>query len=354
MKHKANEIAIPALLEVGDYVLNHFWTLLCRAGFKRIVLCFGQGIRPLCEPQIINSMKDQTQLEVLDNRTVSDNSIEAIAKEAFTLPARTEAIVGIGGGKAIDIAKYMSFLNGLPFISVPTSIAHDGFASSGCSLYVQGHRTSVPAQMPYGILVDTGLVSNSPVQFLYSGLGDILSKIPAVFDWRFEESVGVTRVNDFAVMMAKKSVNSIVRMPYTDIREFFFIKEMVDSLTLSGIAMEIAGSSAPASGSEHLISHALDQIVPQPQLHGIQVGVATYLMCLVQEHRVERITKFMGETGFFDFVATLGMKRADFEQAVELAPSIKPNRHTYLHLPEMREKALHLLRSDETLKRILV
>lgn len=117
--------------------------------------------------------------------------------------------------------------------------------------------------------------------------------------------------------------------------------------------MEIAGSSAPASGSEHLISHALDQIVERPQLHGIQVGVASYLMCLVQEHRVERVRKFLGETGFFDFVATLGMKREDFERAIALAPSIKPSRRTYLHLPEMREKALGLLRSDETLQRIL-
>ncbi|NGM83909.1 iron-containing alcohol dehydrogenase family protein [Paenibacillus sp. 7124] len=353
MKRQAHEVSIPALLEVGDQVLSHFGELLGKAGFSRIVLCFGEGIRPLCEPQIVQSLTEQTQLEILDNRDVLDNSLEVIASTAFTLPARTEAIVGIGGGKGLDIAKYMAFLNGLPFISVPTSVAHDGFASSGCSLYVDGRRTSVPARMPYGILVDLGLVRNSPIQFLYSGLGDILSKIPAVFDWRFEESRGATRVNDFAVMMAKKSVNSIVRMPYTDIREFFFIKEIVDSLTLSGIAMEIAGSSAPASGSEHLISHALDQLVERPQLHGIQVGVASYLMCLVQEHRVERVRKFLGETGFFDFVATLGMKREDFERAIDLAPSIKPSRRTYLHLPEMREKAKQLLHSDETLGRIL-
>lgn len=353
MRRQANEVAIPALLEVGDQVLSNFGTLLCKVGLCRIVLCFGEGIRPLCEPQILQSLTKQPTLEVLDNRDVLDNNFEAIANTAFTLPAHTEAIVGIGGGKGLDIAKYIAFLNGLPFISVPTSVAHDGFASSGCSLYIQGRRTSVPARMPYGILVDIGLVRSSPVKFLYSGIGDIVSKIPAIFDWRFEESLGATRVNDFAVMMAKKSVNSIVRMPYTDIREFFFIKEIIDSLTLSGISMEIAGSSAPASGSEHLISHALDQIVERPQLHGIQVGVASYLMCMVQEHRVERVRKFLTDTGFFDFVATLGMQRSDFEKAVETAPSIKPSRRTYLHLPEMREKALHILRSDETLQRIL-
>lgn len=155
-------------------------------------------------------------------------------------------------------------------------------------------------------------------------------------------------------MIAKKSVNSIVRMPYTQVTENFFLKEMVDSLTMSGIAMQIADSSAPASGSEHLISHALDKLLENPQLHGIQVGVATYLMSKVQEHRYQRVEKFLTDTGFFDFVETLKMNAEDFEKAIDLAPSIKPSRYTYLHVPEYREKAKQLLKSDEILKRILI
>ena len=131
------------------------------------------------------------------------------------------------------------------------------------------------------------------------------------------------------------------------------MKEIVDSLTMSGIAMEIAGNSAPASGSEHLISHALDKILEKPQLHGIQVGVATYLMSLVQKHRFERVEKFLGDTGFFDFVETLNMKAADFEAAIALAPSIKPNRYTFIHVDENRLLAKKLLGENEILKRIL-
>uniref|UniRef100_UPI000566F984 hypothetical protein n=1 Tax=Paenibacillus durus TaxID=44251 RepID=UPI000566F984 len=88
MKRQAHEVAIPALLEVGDQVLSHFGELLGKAGFSRIVLCFGEGIRPLCEPQIIQSLTEQAQIEILDNRDVLDNSLEAIANTAFTPPAR--------------------------------------------------------------------------------------------------------------------------------------------------------------------------------------------------------------------------------------------------------------------------
>ena len=161
-------------------------------------------------------------------------------------------------------------------------------------------------------------------------------------------------MDDFAVMIAKKSVNSFVRTEFKSIREDFFIKELVDSLTMSGIAVEIAQTSAPASGSEHLISHAMDKILDVPKLHGLQVGVATYLMAKVQEHRYERITKVFRDTGFFDHVKTHEIKASDLEAAIDLAPSIKPNRYTYIHLDEYRQKAKELIREDEILKSILV
>ena len=136
--------------------------------------------------------------------------------------------------------------------------------------------------------------------------------------------------------------------------EDLFIKELLDSLAMSGIANEIAGSSAPTSGSEHLISHALDKILEVPQLHGIQVGIATYIMSKVQDHRYVRVETVLRETGFFDYAATLGMKREDFIKAIEMAPSIKPFRHTYLHEESYRELAKKIVLEDEVLQKVLV
>lgn len=121
---------------------------------------------------------------------------------------------------------------------------------------------------------------------------------------------------------------------------------------MSGVANEIAGNSAPTSGSEHLISHALDKLLEVPQLHGIQVGIATYLMSLVQNHRYKRVHTIFTDTGFFDYVETLELDVNDYENAIDLAPSIKPFRHTYIHLEEYREQAKELLYNDAVLKRI--
>jgi glycerol-1-phosphate dehydrogenase [NAD(P)+] len=155
-------------------------------------------------------------------------------------------------------------------------------------------------------------------------------------------------------MIAKKAVNSFVRTPYESIKDDLFLKELLDSLSMSGIANEIAGSSAPTSGSEHLISHALDKILEVPQLHGIQVGIATYIMSRVHDHRYIRINKVLTDTGFWDYTATLNMRKEDFIKAIDMAPSIKPHRHTYLHEEKYREEAKRIVMEDEVIGKILV
>lgn len=349
MKPQIHRISIPVIMEVGPDKLGELDRYITKSGIRKITLFIGAGIRDLFGDIIFEALNRNKELKVMEDNDCDENSMEYITGKAFSIPAGTEAIVGIGGGKVLDVAKYIAFLSDLPFISVPTSTAHDGFTSSGCSLYINEHRTSVHARMPYGIIVDTAVIKKSPEKFIYSGIGDIVSKVTAVFDWLFEEEKGVTRVDDLAVMIAKKSVNSIVRMPYSDIKEDFFIKELVDSLTMSGIAMEIAGNSSPASGSEHLISHALDKMTAKPQLHGIQVGIATYIMSIVQNHRHKRVRKFLSDTGFFSFVKTLKLNPLDYVEAIDMAPNIKPNRKTYLHIQEYREKAKKLIYEDSVL-----
>ena len=212
----------------------------------------------------------------------------------------------------------------------------------------------MPAKLAYGIIVDTEIIKSAPDKFLYSGIGDMAAKITALYDWKYEGDHGYAEVNDFAMMIAKKAVNSFVRTPFHDIKEDLFLRELLDSLAMSGIANEIAGSSAPTSGSEHLISHALDKLLEQPQLHGVQVGIATYLMSLVQEHRYKRVDTIFTQTGFWKYVEALQMKRRDFEDAIDMAPAIKPFRHTYLHEEIYREKAKELLRTDIHLRKILL
>lgn len=353
MKNSIHRIAIPSILDVGKGNLIAIGYLLRKNNFSKAAIYFGSGLQKLFGDAVLASLQENS-IKLLNMEEIDDVDIQDILHHSFSLSKETEVIIGIGGGKVLDAAKYMAFLRKLPFISVPTSTSNDGFSSSNASLMVEGKKTSVNAVMPYGIIVDIDVIRSAPEKFLYSGIGDLVSKITALHDWQFEEKMGKAIMDDFAVMISKKAVNSFVRTEFKTIKDDFFLKELVDSLTMSGIAMEISGDSAPSSGSEHLISHALDELCEKPQLHGIQVGVATYLMSRVQNHRYERVMKVFTSTGFFHYVKKLGMKKSDFQQAILKAPDIKPNRCTYIHLPEHRETAIKLLYEDNIMKELLL
>lgn len=348
-----NSINIPAILKIGPGALKQLGSYLKTEGLEQVVIYFGNGLIDLFGMDVMESLKREG-VHVLEYRELDTVDINDIITLAFSISNQARAVVSIGGGKVIDAGKYAAFLRNLPFISVPTSSSSDGFSSASASLIVDGRRTSVPARLAYGIVVDTEVIRTAPEKFIYSGIGDMISKITALYDWLYEEKCGYSVVNDFAVMIAKKAVNSFVRTPYQDIRQDIFLKELLDSLAMSGIANEIAGSSAPTSGSEHLISHALDKLLETPELHGIQVGIATYIMSRVHNHRYVRVNSVLTETGFWSYAATRQMKKEDFLKAVDMAPSIKPHRHTYLHEEQYRELAGQIIREDDTLARVLV
>lgn len=346
-----SHISIPTILKIGSNTLEQIGYNLKANGINNAVIYFGNGLIDMFGTRVLTSF-DKADVEVMGYCELDSTKIEDIIELAFNIDSKTECIVGIGGGKVIDVAKYAAYLRKLPFISVPTSASSDGFSSSSASLIVNHRRTSVPARLAYGIIVDTDVLKSAPQKFIFSGIGDLVSKITAIYDWVYEDKMGYTTVNDFAIMIAKKAVNSFVRTPFESISDEIFLKELVDSLAMSGIANEIAGSSAPTSGSEHLISHALDKILENPQLHGIQVGIATYIMSKVHNHRYKRVNTIFTDTGFWDYVTTLELDRKDYEKAIDIAPSIKPHRHTYIHEEIYREQAKKLLYEDETLIKI--
>lgn len=344
------QIAIPTLVRVKAGAAGRVGLYARRNGFSDIVVLHSADLHADLMQRLCDGLKAEG-IHVLHRWPVQDASFEQ-ARELFPqIPAKTRAIVGYGGGKALDIAKYVAFLTRIPYIAVPTSLSNDGFCSPQSSLTLEGRRKSLPSAMPFGVVVDTEVCLAAPEILWLSGVGDLVAKLTAVADWKLAFHAVGTPVDDFAALLSDATVFQFIARP---IRDLEGVRLLGTSLMLNGIAMEVCGSSRPASGSEHLISHALDSLGGPPRLHGLQVGVASYLVSLLQKQNSDTIADLFEQTGFWRAAEAQPFQRADWIEAVRQAPGIKQDFHTVLSSRDCLPEAEELLRTDPHLQACIV
>ena len=340
------DIRIPSLLRIKPNALYKLGKYLRKNGFHRIALYYGEGIADLVGQKVEISL-DSSEIQVVTEETVHGNDVAEIVSSAFRLPREAQAIVAVGGGVAVDFGKYAGFLTRRPVVAVPTAISNDGFAAPGASLRVDGRRVSCSSTIPFGVVIDTNMIKSSPLRFTFSGIGDLISKYSAIADWKLAYHATGEAINDFSAMISLQSVENLVNHPIKSTDDLEFLQLVCGALVMSGVAMEVAGSSRPASGSEHLISHAYDSIAPQPSLHGLQVGVATLATTWLQGNRAHgTVARVLDETGFRAFMNEHRLDRAAFLEAVQLAPAVKPGYHTVLSQPGAVDRLQDHLKND--------
>lgn len=329
-------IRIPTLVRIKPGALDRIGIYALRHGLRRVVLLISEGLPETITGRIRQALRE-SGVAILHEQEVVEASIEEAQARFAALPPRTEAVIGLGGGKALDVAKYVAFLADLPCLSVPTSLSNDGFCSPQSSLTVSGKRRSLPSRMPFGVVVDPEVTLAAPLPLWWSGIGDLVSKVTAVHDWKLAFHACGTPVDDFAALLSDATVLQFMARPEHDLEGHCLL---ATALMLNGIAMEVSGSSRPASGSEHLISHALDAISKAPRLHGLQVGMATWLMSRLQgNNHTDAIAGLFDRTRFWDSFRDQPLSRAEWLEAVRLAPRLKEDYHTILSeracLPEV-------------------
>ena len=344
---RPTQISIPTLVRVKEGALDRLGVYLNRGGHRKVAVLLSQGLASPLPERVQQSLKEHC-IEPAAWVEVADNDLESAARLFADLPKGVSAVVGVGGGKALDVAKYVGFLSRLPYYAVPTSLSNDGFCSPQSSLTIRGKRRSLAAALPFGVIVDSAVCRDAPRILTLSGVGDLVAKFTAIRDWKLAFHAVGEPVDDFSALMSDGTIYSYMSHPAIDIEG---IRLLATALMLNGVAMEICGSSRPASGSEHLISHALDATSARPRLHGLQVGVATYLMSIIQGMNTERIAALFDATGFWEIIAADPFSRDEWLHAVKIAPSIKVGYYTVLSSRDVFPEVEHLLSHEPRLLR---
>jgi glycerol-1-phosphate dehydrogenase [NAD(P)+] len=275
-----------------------------------------------------------------DIHLVESGSVESAISLARDL--RTEfhdAVVGIGGGRTLDVAKYAASLAGLPMVAVATSLAHDGIASPVASLEHDGRKGSYGVQMPIAVVVDLDYVRRSEPGMRRSGIGDVISNLPAIADWRLAHEHRGEEVDGVAVTFARVAAMAVLHRG-DGIEDDEFLIALAEALVLSGLAMATAGSSRPCSGGDHEILHAIDHLFPGTAFHGELAGACSLFTAWLQDDEVlaGELDACLRQHGLQRTPSDLGLTVEQFAQAVHYAPRTRPDRFTVLEHLDLGER----------------
>ncbi len=264
--------------------------------------------------------------------------VNKVHREAKKLDA--DLLLGVGGGSVIDVTKLAAFEFSRPYISIPTSAAHDGMASPRASVKDKTGSISKSARPPIAVLADTAVICKAPYRMLASGCADVISNLSAVKDWELAYRLKGEEYSTFASQLSETSSRLLLHAA-EDIRSGLeeAVWQAVKCMITSGVAMSVAGNTRPASGAEHMFSHMLDCIAPGKALHGEQCGVGAIMMMYLHGENWEEIRDFLETIGAPTTARELKIPKKKIIEALLSAQNIRPDRYTILGEKGLTEDA---------------
>ncbi|MFH9978787.1 iron-containing alcohol dehydrogenase family protein [Streptomyces sp. NPDC017179] len=339
-------IPSPVVVEIRRGALDDLASVLAderisHSGRLAVAVSNGSGAR--LRERIAPSLPGATWYEV-GGGTLDD----AIRLAGEMKAGRYDAVVGLGGGKIIDCAKFAAARVGLPLVAVPTNLSHDGLCSPVATLDNDAGRGSYGVPNPIAVLIDLDVIREAPPRFVRSGIGDAVSNISAVADWELSHRVTGEKIDGLAAAMARQAGEAVLRHP-GDIGDNDFLQVLAEALVLTGVAMSISGDSRPASGACHEINHGFDLLFPKRAAsHGEQCGLgAAFAMYLRGAHEQSAgMAEVLRRHELPVLPKDIGFTVDEFVRVVEFAPETRPGRYTILEHLDLKTEQIKDVYAD--------
>jgi glycerol-1-phosphate dehydrogenase [NAD(P)+] len=198
-----------------------------------------------------------------------------------------DCVIVIGSGTVTDICKLATVERPVPMVVVPTAVSVSSFANCLAVLFRDGVKRTVKARWPDAVVVDLTTIADSPPSMIIAGFGDLLAIGTAGADWYLAGAVGMDNTYHAAIAGIGQARVRAITQHATGLRrrEPAAVDVLCRVMTLGGLVGSLTGHSASGSGTEHLISHAIDMVHVQEgrpcALHGAQVAAAAVLAALI-------------------------------------------------------------------------
>ncbi len=324
-------IELPRVIDAKRNAFESIPSLISSLRLKgNILMLSSPTSHRLAGKKILDLLEDETSfnVHVLETRVATIEMVRIVKKYVEDHAVMT--ILAVGGGSITDVAKLASYYSKITFISIPTVLSHDGIASVKASIMSNGYKQSFTAQAPIAVIGDIDLLSQSPAKFTYSGAADLISNLSAIEDWKHASRLRGKDLNNYAIELSRISAESVINN--VDILNHSILDRagiVFRGLMSSSMAMAIAGSSVPASGSEHTISHGLDRALNYQNLHGEQCGLLTIFTMYLQQADWKMVKVILKKLELPTTLADLNIETDIFVEVTESAHLIR-DRYTII------------------------
>ena len=315
---------------------------------KKVSIVSGKNVKKIIGKKIDGSLK-RSKIRTVWHLAISNHMSTLKEIEKKIRKDKSDLIIGLGGGRSVDVAKLCSFNLKIPFVSIPTSASHDGIASPFVSVRDKKPHSLI-ATAPLGVFVDVDVIKRAPRKLIASGCGDLMAKITAVRDWELGRDKTGEYYGRYSADLASMSAKILIESASTFSKKGLDVRVVVEALISAGVASCIAGSSRPCSGAEHLFSHAVDHLEYGIGLHGDKCGIGSIMIAKLQGQDWRKIVTTLKNVGAPTTAKEIGLKPKVLAKALTIAQSLRPERYTILKEEKMTErKALKLAKSTKVL-----
>ncbi|MBR6708958.1 MAG: iron-containing alcohol dehydrogenase [Clostridia bacterium] len=351
------------LVEISSGLVNRVGEVLAGAGFPRKILLVADNNTLGASKGILESLStagfDVKKLIYEDMKYARVESV----REVEALTHDVDGILSVGTGSLNDICRVSAFEMKKQFAIFATAPSMDGFASDTAPIVENNFKTSWYCEQPDIILADTKILADSPVELKAAGFGDIIAKYIGMVDWKLSNILTGEYYCDAIAGLTMDAVRRVVAMGehVVDANEEAAAAVM-EALVLTGLAMKLAGTSRPASGAEHVVSHFWEcrKLLQGiwPEYHGKKVGVASVLVSRAYRNLAERLPEIhptADPTNWDEVKAVFGEKMVDEMMKVN-TPTITDKIDPALFAekwPEIRRLILDILPTDEEMVRMM-
>jgi glycerol-1-phosphate dehydrogenase [NAD(P)+] len=246
-----------------------------------------------------------------------------LERQLGTLPVH-DTVVGVGGGQAVDLGKYLAWRGGARLVTVPTALSVDAFVTPAAGIRRSHQVEYVGETSPDPLVIDFDLIRTAPPHLNIAGTGDLLSIHTASHDWERAERAGRSEYPFSPADVA--AAREILREVEGQASEIQALTDRgLETIVRGCLRMNTiclpAGHYRVEEGSEHFLFYELEERLGRPFIHGEIVGLGLYLMSRLQENRPDWITGLMDRLGLRYQPEVLGIRREDLVASLRALPA---------------------------------